>query len=64
MATFLLVGLVFGWTIAVILILPLMVTVFAVRLYLKRHTVGQVVAGLLLGAFIIWFAVVVFGCFV
>lgn len=64
MATFLLVGLVFGWTLALVLVLPLMIGVCAVRLYLKRHTVAQVVAGLALGVFIIWFAVTVFGCFV
>jgi membrane-associated phospholipid phosphatase len=42
------VGLVFGWGYA-LLLLPLIISVCWVRLYLRRHTPGQVVAGLGLG---------------
>lgn len=43
------VTLVFG-TIAGLALSPLVALVVGVRLYLRRHTVGQIVAGLLLGA--------------
>jgi membrane-associated phospholipid phosphatase len=49
MASFVLVGLIFGWQTAVVVVLPFVVAVCAVRLYLKRHTPGQVAAGLSLG---------------
>ncbi len=48
MATFLLVGLVFGWAYSLI-VLPFVIMVCTVRLYLHRHTVLQVIAGLVLG---------------
>ncbi|MCP4358109.1 MAG: phosphatase PAP2 family protein [Chloroflexi bacterium] len=63
MATFLLVGLVFGWTAAIILILPFVFAVCFVRLYLNRHTPAQVIAGLLLGVFSVWIMTLM-GCFV
>jgi hypothetical protein len=63
MATFLLVGLVFGWLTAVVLVFPFLVGVCFVRLYLKRHTIWQVVSGLALGAVAVWFMQVAFGCF-
>ena len=43
------VALVFGW-LAALAVAPLVGLVIAVRLYLRRHTVGQIIAGLLLGA--------------
>src|SRR5690606_30529138 len=43
------VTLVFGW-LSGLLLSPVVALVVAVRLYLRRHTVGQVVAGMLLGA--------------
>jgi membrane-associated phospholipid phosphatase len=61
MAMGIIVTLVFGW-VAGLLLAPVVALVFAVRLYLRRHTVGQVVAGLLLGAggvLFLWQA----GCF-
>lgn len=64
MATFLLTGIVFSWALAWLLVFPLLVGVCVVRLYLKRHTVAQVVAGLALGAATVWLMVAVFGCFV
>lgn len=54
-------GLVFGWW-TLILLLPMVVTVCAVRLYLRRHTVQQVLAGLALGVITVW-ALVLIGCF-
>lgn len=62
MATMLLVGLVFGWTAAVIIVLPFVVLVCWVRLFLKRHTIWQVVAGLGLGVFTVYLMTVM-GCF-
>lgn len=50
MATMVLVGLVFGWQISFVAVFPFVILVCAVRLYLKRHTPAQVVAGLALGA--------------
>jgi membrane-associated phospholipid phosphatase len=63
MATFLLTGIVFSWTLAWLLVFPLLLAVCYVRLYLKRHTLAQVIAGLLLGAATVWFVQVAFGCF-
>jgi len=63
MATFLLVGLVFGWLAAIVLVLPFLIAVCFVRLYLKRHTVWQVVSGLLLGFVAVSFIQLVIGCF-
>ena len=48
MATFVIVGLVFGWGYSLI-VLPFVLSVCWVRLYLKRHTLAQVLAGLVLG---------------
>ena len=62
MATFLLVGLVFGWAYSLI-VLPFVVMVCAVRLYLRRHTVMQVIAGLALGIVTVYFMTLM-GCFV
>jgi len=55
-------GLVFGWQ-ASLLVLPLVALVIAVRLYLKRHTVTQVFAGLALGIASVWVLTLI-GCFV
>ncbi|MBE2220956.1 MAG: hypothetical protein IAF02_05420 [Anaerolineae bacterium] len=62
MATFLLVGLVFGWAYSLI-VLPFVFLVCAVRLYLRRHTVMQVIAGLGLGLVTVYFMTLI-GCFV
>jgi membrane-associated phospholipid phosphatase len=62
MATMTLVAYVFGiWS--GLLVLPLVILVAAVRLYLKRHTVAQVIVGLALGFFSVWI-LTLFGCFV
>ncbi len=62
MATMTLVAYVFGvWS--GLLVLPLVILVAAVRLYLRRHTVAQVVVGLALGFFSVWL-LTLFGCFV
>ena len=63
MATAVLVGLVFGWTVALIVGIPLVGTVCWVRLFLKRHSPAQVVAGLALGAAVV-LVLVPFDCFV
>lgn len=55
-------GLVFGWT-ASFIVLPFVIGVVIVRLYLKRHTPAQVVAGLALGVCTVW-SLTWFGCFV
>lgn len=55
-------GLVFGLWVA-LLLLPVLVLLVVVRLYLKRHTVAQIVGGLLLGAGAVW-ALARIGCFV
>ena len=47
-ATWLIVGLVFGWT-ASLIVVPFVISVAWVRLYLKRHTPSQVIAGAILG---------------
>lgn len=62
-ATFLIVGLVFGWGYALVLVLPFVFLVCYVRLYLKRHTPGQVIAGILLGITTVWLMTLM-GCFV
>lgn len=54
-------GLVYGWW-TVLLLLPLVVTVCSVRLYLRRHNVQQVVAGLALGVITVWLLIQI-GCF-
>ena len=62
MAAFLLVGLVFGWAVSLILVLPLVIGVIFARLYLKRHSPAQIAAGLLLGVFSTW-VMTLLGCF-
>lgn len=54
--------LVFGWA-ASLLVLVFVVLVVAVRLYLRRHTVAQVIAGLALGLTSVVITMQ-FGCFV
>lgn len=54
MATFLLTGIVFSWMLAWVLLFPLLLAVATIRLYLKRHTLPQVIAGLALGAVTVW----------
>lgn len=63
MATFWLTGLLFNWWAALILVLPLLVGVCFVRLYLKRHTLAQILAGLLLGTVSVWLITAVCACF-
>ena len=60
-ATFLLVGLVFGWA-ASMIVLPFVFLVSWVRLYLKRHTPMQVLAGAALGAVVVY-GMTLLGCF-
>lgn len=62
MASFVLVGLVWNWAIATAVVLPFVITVCWVRLYLKRHTVNQVLAGLALGAISV-LSLTLVGCF-
>lgn len=62
MASFVLVGLVWNWETAVIIVIPFVITVCWVRLYLKRHTPGQVIAGLALGAISV-LSLTTIGCF-
>ncbi len=62
-ATAVLVGLVFGWLASLIVGIPLVVSVCWVRLFLKRHTPAQIVAGLVLGTAVV-LILVPFGCFV
>jgi len=54
-------GLVFGWQ-ASLWVLPLVALVVAVRLYLRRHTISQVIAGLALGVASVWVLTLI-GCF-
>ena len=63
MATAVLVGLVFGWPISLLIAGPMVISVCWVRLFLKRHTPAQVVAGLALGALVV-LALTPFSCFV
>lgn len=63
MATAVLVMLVFGWGIGLLVGLPLVLSVCWVRLFLKRHTVSQIIAGLSLGTAVV-LILVPFGCFV
>lgn len=62
MACFVLVGLVWNWVIASIIIIPFVITVCWVRLYLKRHTPSQVLAGLALGTISV-ISLTLVGCF-
>ena len=63
MASAVLLGLVFGWPISLLVGGPLVISVCWVRLFLKRHTPAQIVAGLALGAVVV-LALIPFGCFV
>ncbi|MCB8979903.1 MAG: phosphatase PAP2 family protein [Ardenticatenaceae bacterium] len=63
MATAVLLGLVFGWPVGLMVGIPLVGSVCWVRLFLKRHTVAQIVAGLALGTAVV-LILVPFGCFV
>jgi membrane-associated phospholipid phosphatase len=60
-AAWTIIGLVFGWQ-ASLWVLPLVGLVVAVRLFLKRHTVAQVIAGLALGVASVA-ALTLIGCF-
>jgi membrane-associated phospholipid phosphatase len=60
-ATWLIFTLVFGWRVGLIL-LPFLVLVAWIRLYLKRHTVPQVLAGIALGISLV-LLMRAFGCF-
>ncbi len=60
-ATMTIVWLVFGWA-ASLIVLPFVISVSWVRLYLKRHTISQVVAGGFLGAASV-LALALMGCF-
>ena len=61
-AATMIVGLVFG-LLPALLLLPLVIIVSWVRLYLRRHTWAQVIAGLTLGVVSVY-ATTLFGCFV
>jgi len=61
-AAWAIIGLVFGWT-ASLLVLPFVIAVIVVRLYLKRHSPAQIIAGLVLGVFSVW-CLTWLGCFV
>ena len=61
-ATILIVGLVFSWPAALWLI-PLLLLVCYARLYLKRHNLAQILAGIALGATAV-LILVPFGCFI
>lgn len=63
MATAVLLILVFGWTVGLLVGIPLVGSVCWVRLFLKRHTPAQIVAGLGLGTAVV-LILVPFGCFV
>ena len=62
MATFVLVGLIFGWSASIVIVLPFVIAVCTVRLYLKRHTPAQVGAGLALGVLSV-LSLTLIGCF-
>lgn len=62
-ASAVLLGLVFGWPTGLLVGIPLVGSVCWVRLFLKRHSPAQVVAGLALGAAVV-LILVPFGCFV
>jgi membrane-associated phospholipid phosphatase len=61
-ATWLIAWLVFGW-VAAVLLFPILLLVCWVRLFLKRHTPAQVVAGIGLGIISV-LTLTAFGCFV
>jgi membrane-associated phospholipid phosphatase len=61
-AAWMIIGLVFGWA-ASLIVIPFIIGVTSIRLYLKRHTIAQVVAGLALGIGTVGL-LALFGCFV
>jgi membrane-associated phospholipid phosphatase len=61
-AAWAIVGLVFGWQASLILV-PLVLLVVVVRLYLRRHTLEQIIAGIALGIGSV-FLLTMIGCFV
>jgi membrane-associated phospholipid phosphatase len=61
-ATWMIAALVFGWVVGLVL-LPLLLLISWIRLYLKRHTPSQVLAGSALG-FSTVLLMRAFGCFV
>jgi membrane-associated phospholipid phosphatase len=61
-AAWLIAWLVFGW-VAAVLLFPILLLVCWVRLFLKRHTLAQVVAGIGLGIISV-LTLTAFGCFV
>ncbi len=63
MAAAVLLGLVFGWWVSLWVGIPLVVSVCWVRLFLKRHSMAQIVAGLALGTAVV-LSLVPLGCFV
>ncbi|MCA9922324.1 MAG: hypothetical protein KC421_08125 [Anaerolineales bacterium] len=62
MATFVLTGLVFSWEAGLAIAFPFVIAVSWVRLYLKRHTPAQIVAGLALGTVTV-LSLTFIGCF-
>ncbi len=61
-STWLILSLVFGWVVSLVL-LPFVVLICLVRLYLKRHTPAQVLAGVALGISGV-LLMRLFGCFI
>lgn len=61
-ATWLIVTLVFGWKVGLVL-LPVLILIAWIRLYLKRHTAPQVLAGIALGISTV-LLMRAFGCFI
>ena len=61
-STWLILSLIFGWTVSLIL-LPFVILICLIRLYLKRHTPAQVLAGVVLGISGV-LLMRLFGCFV
>lgn len=61
-STWLILSLIFGWVVSLIL-LPFLVLICLIRLYLKRHTPGQVLAGVVLGLTGV-LLMRLFGCFI
>lgn len=61
-ATWLIATLIFGWTVG-LLLLPLVILIALIRLYLRRHTPAQVLAGIALGLSTV-ILMRAFGCFI
>lgn len=61
-STWMIATLVFGWVVGAIL-LPFVILISAIRLYLKRHTPAQVLAGIALGISTV-LVMRAFGCFI